>query len=278
MKNALNTKSKNATLRNLAKDSAQVSRNDSYTIDPRTIVIDWKENPREDYGTEEQQAELKESIKLSGVLQSVYVYTKGTEVRLAHGFRRMKAVMALIEEGVAIEKIPVTQMEANEEAHLIAHFALNTGKPMTDLEVGNTLNRLAKLMGKDNFAEISRRTGIDYQKVVKLINFVREASTQVKDAVAAREISLSAAAAVVSNTDSVAEQNETLAKAKRASNNGKVKVSAVAKATGKISNKFDMVVEVVENAPEGKLKEQMKKLIAAVNAKQSIESILESCF
>lgn len=277
-KTTLNTNSKNATLRNLAKESSEVSRNDSYTINPRNIVIDWKENPREDYGTPEEQAELEESIKLHGIMQPVHVYTRGTEVRLAHGFRRMRAVLSLIEKGVNIEKIAVTQMEANEEAHLIAHFTLNTGKPMTDLEVGETLNRLAKLMGKDNFAEISRRTGIEYQKVVRLVNFVREASSRVKDAVAAKEVSISAAAAIVSNTASVSEQNETLEKAKSETKNGKIKVSAVAKITGKIANKFDMLVEVVENAPDGKLKAEMKKLIDAVNEKQSIESILESCF
>jgi len=198
------------------KNTAIATRSDAYSVDPRDINVNHQANPRQDYGDAEEFNELKESIKLNGLMQPVAIYIdqKDGRLHLAHGFRRMKAILELITEGVNFEKIRVFEVPNNEESILIQHFVMNTGKKLSDLELGDTLNKLTTYMGKDNFAEVGRRTGIKYEKVVKLINFARKSSTKIKDAVKAKELSLTTAVSMVNALDSVPEQNQALEEAK----------------------------------------------------------------
>lgn len=196
------------------KNSKIATRKDAYSIDPRKINVNHEDNPRNDYGDEEEFGEFKESIRIYGLLQPVAVYIDPNEgtAHLAHGFRRMKAILELIEEGVNFESIPVIQVENNEETVLIQHFVMNTGKKLSDLELGDTLLKLSILMGEENYAEISRRTGINALKVSELIKFAKKASSKLKLMVREKKLTLKNAKSLATAKD-IRGQNEALAEA-----------------------------------------------------------------
>jgi ParB-like chromosome segregation protein Spo0J len=216
------------------KNSEVATRNDAYSVAPLSINVDHSKNPRQDYGDQdgsEDFGELKESIKIHGLLQPVSIYIDQTTglLHLAHGFRRMKAVLELVAEGVNIEKIKVFEVPNNEETILLQHFVLNTGKPFKDLELADMLNQLT-VMGEENKAEISRQTGIKYEKVVRLIDFARKSSTKIKKAVQAKELSLTTAISLVNALDSISDQNTALETAKEdatAKGSKKIKVENI---------------------------------------------------
>ena len=211
------------------KDSEKTSRKDSYTVKPLDIVVDHSTNVRLDYGDDEEFQELKASIAENGLLQPVAVYLDQETgfLHLAHGFRRMKAVLELLDEKVVIERIPVFEMPNNEETILISHFVMNTGKKLTDLELGETLNKLTKLMGEDDFKTVSKRTGIEYVKVLRLVNFARKSSSKIKKLVKEKELSISTAIELVNNTNSVTHQNEAIDKAiEEKEKNGSKKITS----------------------------------------------------
>src|SRR5690606_41041461 len=112
--------SKKINLRDIAK------RTDLFNIDPRLIKVDWDSNPREDYGDEDFE-ELKESIRSNGVEMPLLVFIDkvSNEIALAHGFRRMKAISQLIEEGVEITSVPIKNIPNNLETILAYHLTLN---------------------------------------------------------------------------------------------------------------------------------------------------------
>ncbi len=284
------TTEKNITLRN-AQTLGLATRSDAFKMNPADIKIDWSKNPREDYGNLEEHNELKESIRLNGVMMPLYVHSVGNDIYLSHGFRRMQAVTELLAEGIEM-RVPVIQMESNEEAILLAHFTLNTGKPLTDLEIGETLNRLCKLLGEDNFTNISKRSGIEYQKVVRLVNLVRNASTQVKTAIANDEMSVTTAIELVAVTSGVAEQNEVLAELKETaevtkSGKKKLTVKAVQNATKKTattpkakkvtanSDSYTYLWTILEQAESTELNTKMQKLLMKVEEGLSTEELVD---
>ena len=192
-----------------------VKRGDLYTMNPLDIKVVWKDNPRFDYGTDEEWNELKNSIKNEGVKNPVQVYVdkRTKEIYLAQGYRRMKAVLELLNEGVDLTSIKVEQIEFNEEAILQNHYTQNnTGKPLSDLEMSELLSRVKKLSGGTP-QEIAKRFGMDAQKVTKLINYVSEASSLNKKMVRQKEISLANAMAVAKQANGIREQNAILNKA-----------------------------------------------------------------
>jgi len=201
---------KNTTLKN----HELVKRTDGYKVNPIDIKVVWSENPREDYGSTEDFAEFKKMIANEGIKSPILAFVNSDGVlQLAHGFRRMKAVLELIKEGVNITSVPVTQIENNQEAILRAHITMNTGKPMTDLELGETFRRLFNLNG-GNVKAIADSLAIDYQKVRSLLDLVNNAGTQLKEAVKENKLSVSQAKEIVKASSSVTEQNEVLQKAK----------------------------------------------------------------
>lgn len=190
-----------------------VKRTDIYTMNPMDIKVKWADNPRYDYGTEEEWAELKNSIRNEGVKNPVQIYLdkKTNEVYLAQGYRRMKAVLELVNEGLTdLKAIKVQLIEFNEETILQNHYTQNnTGKPLNDIEMGELLLKVKKLSGQ-SLEEIASRFGMTYQKVNKLINFVTQASSMNKKLVAQKKLSLNSAIAVTKQAHGIREQNEIL--------------------------------------------------------------------
>ena len=270
----MSTSAKNITLRK-ANDLGLVSRKDRFVADPTTIIVNWDENPRKDFGTEEELAELKESI-----MSPMYVMGSGQDLHLMHGFRRMKVVLELVAEGVDI-RVPVEQFNNMEEA-MLAHFTLNnTSKPLNDLELGETLSRYAKLINDDNYQNISNKTGINYQKVVRLMNFMKEASSQIKTAVSSKEISMTSAIELVANTSDIVEQNNVLAEVKSTKKEGgkathKHVKKAIRKTTGKsiVSDDYTYLWTVLEAAEGTAMNKAMQSLLISIEKGVSFEELV----
>lgn len=270
---------KTGSIRNLAKTSENVSRNDSYVVNPLVIKVDWDSNPRKDYGSDEEFNELCESIKSEGVKMPVtgYVSADG-EVVLTHGFRRMKAVLSLIEQGVEITGIPFRTGTANMENILLDHLVLNNGKPLTDIEIAETLSTLMNLMGREDYTTLAKKVGMPYQKVYRLVNFSKNASSQVKDAVLAGQMSITAAIELVNNSDSTIDQISTITELKdNAKASGKTKISTknVAKVKGKVLNKFEHLLELVDEAADNEFTQRLKLVLDAVESGRNKTAILK---
>lgn len=207
------TKTKNTVTSLRKSDSA--SRSDFYKVDVKSIKVDWDSNPRQDY-VEEDFQELKESIRENGIKQpiSVYVDKMDGTIHLAHGFRRMKATLQLIEEGVEIEKVPCIEVPNNSEQILFDHITLNSGCKLSQVETAYALHKLYIMMGGEgSVPQIAKRTGMAIQKVYNLINFHKEASHMTKDLVKSRKLSMTVAQQIVKQVPGTERQNQTLDRA-----------------------------------------------------------------
>lgn len=196
-----------------------VKRGNKFSIDPRLIVVDFNKsvtdggNPRklDSYGTPEEWSELKESILNEGILQNIKLYIDADGNKcLSHGYRRLKAVLELIEEGHNIESVPFDLVSNNEEKRIVDHLVLNTGTPLTDLEKAEAIRQLSVLTGKTSPADLHKLTYIPAQKISVLMNFISLATTQVKDKLASKKISFDTANKLATKSKNTREQNALL--------------------------------------------------------------------
>lgn len=261
----------------LRKEGA--TRKDSYFIDPRTIVINWKENPREDYGTDEEFEFLTNSISKEGVKEPVRVYSNNGELTLAHGFRRMKSTLEAIKRGVNIERIPVMQVPNNEESILVDHFTLNSAKPMNSVEKGDALLRLMNLTG-ENQSQIAERVGMNKVSTNKLIMFAQKASTPVKKSVISGELSFTNAISLIRDTEGTSNQNEVLGKAKKKTmKNGKtvVTIKAIKKASGtQRVLPYNKLINVANELKGTEFGDSLLELVKMINNDESTENIVSN--
>ena len=202
---------------NAVRSDKSITRGNTYAIDPREIVADFDKhvdkggNPRKNYGTPEEWAELKESIKVQGVLQNIKIYVGAdNKYHLRHGYRRLKAVLELIEEGHDFKKISFDIVSNNEEQALVDHLVLNTGKPLNDLEKAETIMQLSVLTGINDATELAKKTFMSYQKVSQLMKFMGLASHKLKTGVANKKISFSTALNLAVKASGIREQNALL--------------------------------------------------------------------
>lgn len=201
------------------------SRTDSFRVNPTEIIVDWSSNPREDYGGDDFQ-ELKNSIEKEGVIMPLMVYIdKDTnKLHLAHGFRRMKAILELIDEGKEIEVVPIKQIENNIEKILEYHLTLNNGKPLSDIEIAVTLKQLFKYVGED-YNLVAKKANMSYQKVYNLINYIESSSTLSQEMVRKQTLSLANAMAIANQAKNIDQQNEILKNAEnKATSEGRKKI------------------------------------------------------
>lgn len=112
-----------------------------HTVDPRQLKMDPEFNVRQDYGNLE---ELKESIKINGIRVPIRVYINGDDLFIVDGFRRTRAVMELISEGIDFKGIPAICETKNysEKDRIFDMILCNDGKNLNMLEMGIAFNRL----------------------------------------------------------------------------------------------------------------------------------------
>lgn len=141
----------------MSKQINDTTRRNMFFIDPRSIIFDPAENPRQDYGA---LKELEASIAQHGVKDPISIKNTPEGPKLIHGFRRMTATMNLLARGEDVARIPAIPVPKgyNEEDALLDHIIRNTGKPLTALEEagiyktmigkGYKQTEIAKLVGK----------------------------------------------------------------------------------------------------------------------------------
>jgi ParB-like chromosome segregation protein Spo0J len=208
-----------ATKKITARNSGVAKRHDIYKINPLDVVIDYPENLREEgnyFDNDTEWEEFKNSIAEKGVLQPIelYVNQETSKFHVAHGFRRMTAVIELIKEGRKIDFIPFNEVADNQEERLIRHYILNNGRNLTPYEMAVGFMKL-KAMGY-GMSEISKKTSIDYNRVNYLVNFMENASHKLKESVRTGETSLHTARKIVEVSANQQEQNDNLESAREA--------------------------------------------------------------
>lgn len=268
------------------------ARKDSYRIDPLKIKVDFNDkdgNPRTDYKiSPEKWKNFKESIKENGVLVSLKLYKdEEGNWNLAHGYRRLQAVLELLKEGTKIELVPFEQVIKNEEQILVDHFTLNNGEPLNDVELAEGLKRLKTMMGDDvKESDVARRVNLDYQKVHNLLKFVEKATTQVKKAVMRGDMSFAIANKIVRTSKSSSEQISLLKEGKQTSKeqgNDKIRAQHIKKVGSTSISKIPFEIKLrmaLDNALQNKDVEKdivkiFTQVIDAVKKTEPIENIIE---
>lgn len=246
-------------------DTITIQRKNAYQMNPKDITVNPDDNPRKDYGTDDFEA-LKESIKENGLQYPVSVHEvrdggKTTEVILTHGFRRMKAIQSLLDEGVDIPTIPVAKSNGDRVSVLVDHMVLNGGKELTVVEKVSVVLELRE--NGLTYEEIGQRTGLGTQMAYNYGQFGTKASKNLKEAVQTGKVTFTTASGIIRASDSPEAQDEALAKGEQAAaNQGRstVRNSDVPSVKASISRK--QFIELVTSYE---------------TAEAAIDAILETC-
>lgn len=147
----------------------KAKKKDIHLLDPRSIIFDPAENPRKFYGTPAEKKELKESIRSNGVEVPLKIMSTSDGYKLVHGFRRMDAVMALIDEGVDIKYVKCESVARgyNDEDALLDHIILNSGRPLTPMEQAGIFKTLMGLHWSQ--VQIAEKTGMTQSNVSNIL-------------------------------------------------------------------------------------------------------------
>lgn len=228
----------------------KMRKKSAYQMNPTDITVNPDENPRKDYGTDDFEA-LKESIRENGIQYPISVSEvredgKIVQVNLTHGFRRMKAVQALLDEGVEIDSVPVFKAEGDRVSVLVDHMVLNGGKELTALEKASVV---AELRAEGlTYEEIGQRTGLKTQMAYNYGTFIAKASAKVRKAVESGVITITTASDIVRKSESKSEQDAALDKGvSKAQASGRTKVRNTDVPTAKASISKKQFLELVRD-------------------------------
>jgi ParB-like chromosome segregation protein Spo0J len=154
-------------IQNLAK-----ARSDLLHLDPTDIRVldDWNSRDFEDPENIAHVAGLIESIRDVGVLEAVTVYWKDGGAILENGESRLRAVMALREQGVEIKTIPAlaSSRHASDADRVAAQMVRNSGKPFTVLEQARVFTQLSGFGWPDK--DIAARCGLTVERVRQIMS------------------------------------------------------------------------------------------------------------
>ena len=141
------------------QDSA-IRRTDMYLFDPAKINVEAGYNIRAfDSAGDEDDATLKQSIKISGVRTPLTIRTKRDDIYVVAGHRRLAAVKELIAEGVEIKAVPCLPEAkgTTDEERVLDLIRSNQGKPLTSIQRAEVFKRLIAF-GWDE-AEVASKVG-----------------------------------------------------------------------------------------------------------------------
>jgi ParB family transcriptional regulator, chromosome partitioning protein len=177
------------------KELAETTR-DAFMIDPRKIAVDYDYNLR-NLTTPlavEKLAELRESIRESGIRVPLLVRLDGEDIVLVQGHRRHAAVMALISEGVPFKAVPCwsEDRKRSPEDRTLDLFLSNDGEPLTELEKAEGIKRLLSYGWKpDDIAKRLGKSGSYVSHLIQVGNMPEAAKEFVRDGVVSASTALS---------------------------------------------------------------------------------------
>jgi ParB family chromosome partitioning protein len=233
---------------NIEVAEPKVSKTDIYTIPPSMIYIE-NPNVRDAYPEQEYQ-NLKESIRINGVIEPIHVRKTPKGYALTHGFNRMRAVWELIEEGVQIVGVKAISSKLSTEEELVRHITLNSGVPLTKFEISKVLIQLQGFGWKNK--DISAKLGYSEQEVSNLLTFQNQASMELKNAVKDGLIDINPALSLIRETENTKEQNVVLEKAKakvKSENRTKIKSTDVLSKKISFQDKMSKTIELFAEVP-----------------------------
>ena len=259
------------TIANISEELNKTTKTDLLKIDPRSIIINYEKNPRQDYGDLE---ELKSSIKENGVRESIKIQNTKEGPELIHGFRRMTAVMQLIKEGFEIPRVPAIPVAKNynENDSLFDHILCNSGKPLTLLEEALTYKSLIERGYTQT--EIAKKIGKTQASVSNTLK-LSELSKKVQNIIIKGKISSSLALEIAKSCDwDMEKTEEKLETAISTTSQEKKKVTAKHIDIQKPS-KFKYVSKIVEKMKTEKIDnkkiEKVESLIKLLEEKNEEE-------
>ena len=226
---------------------AAVKRVDMYQFDPNKIEVEPGYNIRTfDSSNDEEDAVLKESIRVSGVRTPLTIRSKKDQVFVVAGHRRLAAVKELIAEGVEIKAIPCLPEAKNttEEDRVLDLLRSNQAKPLTAMQRAEVFKRLMAF-GWDE-AEIATKVGCSRSQVTNML-MLASAERDVRQMVQSGEIAATTAIQAIKQRGDEAGTvlSEAVANAKA---EGKKKVSATKALTSK-PPQSGASVDTEEDAP-----------------------------
>jgi ParB/RepB/Spo0J family partition protein len=206
-----------------------------FKIDPTLILFRNEENIRNnDFTRDQDYQDLKDSIKVNGVVDPVYVYrinpeeNNGFQYKLHHGFRRQNATMELINEKEITDiRIPARVTDKLSELEiLLNHLTLNNHKSLSGLEFANVITRLEKF--NLTRAEIAQKIGLSQARIGEIIKFgkIVNSDTEIKAIHDTKFVSNHELKKQVENSLDIEETKEVINIAiEQAKNKGKNKVT-----------------------------------------------------
>jgi histone H3/H4 len=118
---------------------------------------------------------LASSISENGLRVALQVLEKDGKYYVHAGFRRMRAVRHLVEQGIwnsdtMVNAVLVPYKEEQEEERLFGFFTTNSGKPLDALEQANLFSRLKKMGIKQKM--IAKRLGLKDSYVSQTLSLI----------------------------------------------------------------------------------------------------------
>jgi ParB-like chromosome segregation protein Spo0J len=170
-------------------------------VDPKAILIDPGHNVRnyELSDNQDNMARLKQSIKDNGVQQALWVREMTQDEQkqyeaelflyvLVDGESRLRNVLALLDEGTPIDKVPVKLLDDMDPAMLkLRSLQANTGKQLQPWEAGVAYLQL------ENYGWDREKIAAEVGQTLQYVNQAIELSTapeEVKIMLAKEEISV----------------------------------------------------------------------------------------
>lgn len=236
----------------VGKETLKSTKNDIHLIISSEIIADETRNTRKVYNNIE---ELTESIREHGVQSPLHGYREKDEngnmkFHVTHGFRRSRAIKALLEEGIEI-KVPCLtkkKSECTNEQVIIEHFTLNSGEPLSAIEKAMAIKKLVDY--GYSIAQLSKVLSMTEAHVNNLL-LLASAPMSIKNSIENNEISASMALEILRENKDHDKAKEIVVKAvSEAKANGKEKATKkdVVRSGGskKASKKEENKKEVME--------------------------------
>ncbi len=216
----------------LRGNPALVGRGDLFKVDPTLIAVRDGWNPRTVFEIED----LKNSIREHGVLTPLRVRLSGETVELVDGERRLRATLALIEEGTPIASVPALMEKAGSDADLLVTALItNQGEQLSPIDEAHALQRFIA-WGWD-VKKIVGQIGKSQSHVYGRLKLL-EGSQEVQEALQSGEVTVTEALEVVR------EETQTPKKAAAKKEKTAAQAEKTAKKAHKESVLFDLVAAV----------------------------------
>lgn len=230
-------------------------------LDPSDIIFDNANNGREIDKSDHYYTELKENIKNNGVLMPLSGYFKDGKYYLTHGYHRINACIELKEENKDFNikvHFKVSNIVKSELDILIEHITLNSGKPLSNIELANIILKL------ENFGlsriEISLKTSLSTARISQVLSFLSivNSDTELKSIVDHKVVSDTTLHETLNKINDIEQTkkviNNAIDNAKK-DNKSKITKKDITKSIEELK---PVVKEVIKELPKIEIKDELK--------------------